>query len=318
MKNERELWLEEIMARMREGRDLAAPRPRHPKRRPNCPDQADLMNVALERAPAEVVRRVEEHAKGCDYCTACLEAYRNARRGAPLPEPEFEGSLLEEIADPLVPVTVDRVDTGGTEVPEPSVKGTLLERPAERREFVPKKPPVPIGDVSSEGYTPGTVTRCAQVVLQRPELWPSMAKELRPWLAAILRRAGADCERVDALLSFIRERLFATPPQETYRSLVLDWVWEFLAASRPEPNNETLIEQAALDQVLQQAGEDDPPEARLFRKEALLRALPSSRALLQFAPEAVARASWLPTFRLQLFYEAEKLKVKGLQFFQWN
>jgi hypothetical protein len=108
------------------------------------------------------------------------------------------------------------------------------------------------------------------------------------------------------------------PRQETYRSLILQWVQEFIAAAPQKPIDETLIEQAALDRVLQEASKHEPPEARLFREEALKQALPSSQALLKFAPPEVGRASWLPTFRLQLFHEAEKLKIEGLQFFQWN
>lgn len=104
MQNEYELWIEEVLARMREGRAPATARPRSPKYGPNCPDMTDLINVALQRAAAEVVQRVQEHSRLCDYCTASLKAYRNVCRDVKVAEPKVEESQWQEIADPSEPV----------------------------------------------------------------------------------------------------------------------------------------------------------------------------------------------------------------------
>ena len=57
MHNERELWIEEILAKMREEREPAAALPQYPMPQPDCPDLTDVMDVALEEAPMEVVER---------------------------------------------------------------------------------------------------------------------------------------------------------------------------------------------------------------------------------------------------------------------
>jgi hypothetical protein len=313
MPNERETLIEAILAR----RQDPEPRPLD-QGQPGCPDITLLMNIALGQVATAEGRRVEEHAAGCSDCRARLAAYRAFLADEELAEAPYEGSLLQQIAESQfarkVPPRDSEAATGwpgrGPDCPAAREDSTVVNA----EPTMAQKPSCAPAEAtpSAQERNAGTVTRCAQAALQKPELWPTMAKELRPWLKAILRRVGAERADVEALLRVIQERLFATPPQENYRSLILNWVWESIETPRQESTDEILIEQAALDRALDQAGEHEPEEARRFRAEALKQALPSSQALLKFAPPAVAGASWLPTFRLQLYYEAEKLKS------EWN
>jgi hypothetical protein len=101
MPNERDLWVEEVRARLREGRGPVAGRPKYPAPRPDCPAPTELMDVVLGRAPSQVVTLVNEHLPGCGYCRACVAAYRNALQNeavAGVPElvpPGPEGRLDE-------------------------------------------------------------------------------------------------------------------------------------------------------------------------------------------------------------------------------
>jgi hypothetical protein len=102
MQNERELWIEEILAKMREKREPAATRQQYPTHQPGCPDPADVMDVALDEASPEVARCVEEHLPTCDYCRACFAVYQKTLQDEEMiqeePEPTPAGSMWEETA----------------------------------------------------------------------------------------------------------------------------------------------------------------------------------------------------------------------------
>jgi len=97
MQNERELLIEAILARMREQRESVAVVPSRGSPQPGCSEQTDLMDVALGQAPPAVVKAVEEHLPGCDYCRACFAAYQRAARNEEVPEPEGDESLWHEM-----------------------------------------------------------------------------------------------------------------------------------------------------------------------------------------------------------------------------
>jgi hypothetical protein len=123
MPNERELWVEEVRARLREGRGPAAGRPKYPAPRPDCPAPTDLMDVALGRAPSPVVNLVNEHLPGCGYCRTCVAAYQNSLRNeeptAAVPElvPAGPEGRLDELRD-AVPVGYTEFAQSGERWPE--------------------------------------------------------------------------------------------------------------------------------------------------------------------------------------------------------
>jgi hypothetical protein len=105
MHDEVEFLIEQFLARKDEANAGG------PVRDPKCPDVTLLMAVALDQAPADTQREVEEHSAHCDDCRWRLEEYRKYFRDE--------------------------------DIPEPPIKGSLLEIAADRREFVLKRPPVP-------------------------------------------------------------------------------------------------------------------------------------------------------------------------------
>lgn len=93
MHDEIEFLIEETLARKEEagvGPSL---------RGPNCPDEILLMAVALDQAPVDQQREVEDHAAHCGECRWRLEDYRKYNRGEKAPEPPVKGSLLKTAAD---------------------------------------------------------------------------------------------------------------------------------------------------------------------------------------------------------------------------
>ncbi len=91
MRNEREYWIEELLAQKGD-----APPP-VPAGGPDCPSIADLMDVSLGQAGPQIVARVEEHAGEWSACRARLAAYREAVREDEEEAP-LAGELLERVA----------------------------------------------------------------------------------------------------------------------------------------------------------------------------------------------------------------------------
>jgi hypothetical protein len=280
MQNERELWIEEIVARMREERGPATDLLQCPTSRPGCPNLADVMDVALDEASPEVARCVEEHLPGCDYCRACLAAYQKSLQD--------QDVSWEEIASG----PEDRVG----EEPQPG------DRPAPVREDNRA--------TRVEGDTSISPTSLAHQAARRPALLT--------WLAAclpdLLRAMRLPEQWTDDLRAWVTQRLPHLGEQRLSDALAV-WATEF-AGARGMTGGFTpltpavirsVVASRSVEDVLRQHSPDEPEWACAFRQWALSRRPASAKALLTLEPEGRATDDNLRAFRRALYQKAQQL-----------
>lgn len=107
MQNERELCIEAILAKMREGEWPAIIPPVYPTRQPDCPDLMDVINAALGEASPETVDRVKAHLPSCDYCMSCFAVYQKFAQNEDVIEPDPTDSMWDEMVSGLDNLLVD-------------------------------------------------------------------------------------------------------------------------------------------------------------------------------------------------------------------
>jgi hypothetical protein len=285
MPNERELWVEDILARMREDRGPASALPKYPAARRGCPDLTDVMDVAGQRASPDVVKAVREHLPRCPYCRACLAAYVNFFRGPGVGDWAKEGSVGEEV---------------GAEHP-----GLVHADPDSRLDELRDAVPV--------GYTEFAQSR---------EGWPELAGGLRPWLPYLLELVGLGAWYTDAMLRYVEQRIPIRPDQRL-SVLLPGWLVDFARVVRPAgaaPPAVTIdrrfVERVALRQVLDPAGADETPAQRRFREAARAQAFKSIDDLLGFVPAGEDLAPDVRDYRSHLHSRGREVAGEGLRVLQ--
>jgi WD40 repeat protein len=68
------------------------------RRRDDCPEPSELIQLALGQASREATGRVEEHAAECLYCRTALQSFRSALADEPLPEMPKQADGVDAVA----------------------------------------------------------------------------------------------------------------------------------------------------------------------------------------------------------------------------
>src|SRR4051812_16700941 len=66
-----------------------------------CPEGAEIMQMALGNAPADLVARLQQHMERCEVCRVRLECFHRVIRDEEVIEPPLEGSLGEWLCQEL-------------------------------------------------------------------------------------------------------------------------------------------------------------------------------------------------------------------------
>jgi hypothetical protein len=268
---------------------------RWPGRGPDCVDVTLLMARALDQAPADKVREVDAHCAHCEGCRTLLAEYRTwFRDDAAIPEPPYEGSLLEQIA--------------------------------ERREFVLKRPPSP-GDADEPADRRNDLHDAVPVgstsLAQSRESWPELARGLRLlWLPYLLEYVGLDASHTEAMLSYIEQRIPIRPNQRL-SALLPSWLADFARSVIPAAKDvpplvidRPLVERIALRRVLDPAAEHETPDQRRFREAARTQAFTSVADLLGYLPAGEEPRREVLEYRSYLYSRGEEVVADGIRLLQ--